>query len=228
MENKIDSLNKLSKTTKASSPIKDLEALINKDGTFSVQNIRNISLLKQLWKLDCQAYSVEEDPYSLSFEDFSNWWKQYSLGSKVLVVSNRIVTSIGIYPLSREQYSSFLKGDLEENQLIPVSLKECKKNPQSYWYVSGLIKDENYTTLGLKIHPLYHLLKESLGLWLDSGHLKFPISIGALSLSKSACALLSKFGFVNKGVNSEGQLLHELTLYSLEDLQTLLRNRRLI
>lgn len=221
-----DKFNK-TKNTKASIPLEDLEALVNNDGTFSIQNIRNISNLKQLWKLDAQAYSLDK-PYDLSFSEFSTWWKQYSLGSKVLIVSNRIVSSIGIYPLSKDQYVGFLEGSLSENQLIPVSLKECKKTPQPYWYVSGLIKDENYTNLGLKIHPIYHLLKESLGLWLDSGHLEFPISVAALSLSKSACALLSKFGFVRKGQTPEGSFLYELSISSIEEAQTLLRNRRLI
>jgi hypothetical protein len=214
--------------TKASIPLADLEALITKDGTFSIQNVRNISTLKQLWRLDIQAYSTEDKPYDLSFQEFSNWWRQYPLGSKVLTVSDRIVSSIGIYPLREDQYSKFLKGELEESKLIPVSLKDCKKERQHYWYVSGILKDEHYIDLGLKIHPLYHLLKESLGLWLTSGHIDFPISIASLSISKSGSTLLSKFGFVQQGVNSEEQILYELKLSSIEELQTLLRNRRLI
>lgn len=218
----------MAKKTKASIPLQELEALINQDGTFSVQNIRNISLLRQLWKLDTAAYSTEDKAYELSFAEFSNWWRRYSLGSKVLVVNDQIVSSIGIYPLTQDQYLSFSAGSLNENDLLPVSLKECKKTPQQYWYLSGIVRDENYVHLGLKIHPLYHLLKESLGLWLDSGHLKFPIFITAIALNSSASALLTNSGFSQKEFGKDGFPLYELELSSLEDTKSLLRTRRLI
>lgn len=148
----------------------------------------DLTRLKELWEIDREAYG----DCSLEFSEFQTWWNLYELGSRILIEDNKIVASIGIYPILYQQAESFVQGQICEGDLLPVSLEICDQQPQNYWYVSGIVVARNYRGWG---SPLRSLMRMGIGLWLSSGHLSYPLTLFAIGEYEDGARLLKLIGF---------------------------------
>ena len=150
---------------------------------YSIQNVENIEQLKQLWKLDMQAYH----DCTITFPTFKKWWSCYPFGSKVYLENGEIVASIGLYPIEEGMAKAFRAGHISETDLVPLRLKECQRTPQKFWYASGILLNDALLKTDphrmLRNHPVKPLLQNGLQLWLASGHVDYPATLFALGLS---------------------------------------------
>lgn len=161
-----------------SSPYVDLQS----------QPVADLEQLRELWLIDKEAYQDQ----SLEFEEFSQWWQCYPLGSRVLLADGRIVASIGVYPLSAKQAIGFASGDLPESELQPVFLDDCQQQPVRDWYASGIVVVESMRG---KNNLLKKLLQIGLSSWLESGHVTYPLNVMAIAEYDIGRRLLEFFGF---------------------------------
>lgn len=188
-----------------------------------IQHIDSIERLEELWRIDKQAYQ----DVSLELEEFSRWWQCYEFGSRVLIENDRIIASIGIYPIASEQALEFADGQITEGDLMPVSLSECEQVAQHHWYASGIVVSEDYRGEG---SPLKTLLRMGLAYWMNSGHIAYPVSVMAIAEYEIGARLLSLFGFQKIRDGStlpDGCDLYQLYLKSEQELRSLMRVKRL-
>jgi hypothetical protein len=154
-----------------------------------VHRIANLEQLKELYLIDSDAYQE----CSIPFEVFELWWSSYEPGLNVISRKNKIIASIGIFPISVEQYQDFTKGRITESDLLPVSLEECEETPQHCWYFSGIVISPNIR--GTKAAPLKLLLWAGLGQWAGSSYISYPAQCCALGYSQEGQLMLKRFGF---------------------------------
>ena len=189
-------------------------------GAVFAQNIETEEQLRELWEIDKEAYQ----DCSLQFEPFLDWWRRYSYGSRNLVVQDRIIASIGIYPLSKEQAQSFLAGEIREADLKPVLLEECDQKKVSDWYCSGIVVVPELQNKGL----LKTLLQIGIGSWAATGHIKYPLTLYGLAEYKIGEKLFNKFGFtkaVDKEALPDGCDLYKAEVASFAELEAKLHSR---
>lgn len=188
---------------------------------FRIENIVEIDRLHELWMIDQQMYP----DCKLTFEEFSSWWNHYDLGSKVLLQDDRIVSSIGIYPMDINQAWSFQQGLIAEGSLVPPSVAQCAEDPISNWYFSGIFVVPEMQGWN---SPAKRMLRTGISVWLDSGHIAYPASLLALASSESGRDWLTFFGFekIKDGAELPDRLdLYQLQARSPKQLQTLLREK---
>lgn len=165
-----------------------IELLSHPQPRYQIQRVESLERLRELWEIDKEAYK----DCSLEFEPFVEWWNRYECGSRNLLENDRIVASIGLYPLYAEQYQAFVNGWIKESALKPVTLTECEEEPVSTWYSSGIVVAEHARGWG---SPLPILLNRGIRSWLDSGHLRYPLDLIAIAEYDEGARLLELFGF---------------------------------
>lgn len=188
---------------------------------YTIQAVESVERLRQLWEIDKSAYL----DCSLPFEPFLEWWQRYEFGSRILLESDRIVASLGIYPLSGEQYNAFHAGSIREALLKPVPFQACEIESCQHWYASGIVVAESDRGWG---SPLLTLLSSGLRCWLDSGHLSYPLSIMAIAEYDAGARLLELFSFSKAKDKSEmpdGCDLYELKIANRKQALLLLKQR---
>ena len=197
---------------------------------YSIQNVATIEQLKELWRLDMQAYQN----CTIPFKTFKQWWSHYPFGSKVYLENNAILAAIGFYPIEVTMALAFMNGELPETDLVPVRLRDCLRTPQHYWYASGILLNNTLLDADphrrLRDHPVKPLLKNALHLWLGSGHMEFPAKLFALGLTPEGTNMLCRFGF-SETRSAEAMPdhcgLYDLTLTSTEQVLKVLAGRSL-
>lgn len=190
------------------------------------QSLKKIDHLRRLWSIDADAYQE----CSISFECFRRWWQRYPLGNTVIMTeTDEIVASIGIWAIAPEQFSAFTTGQIREQQLLPVPLSHCQKQPQTNWYVSGVVLAEAYRGR-IKRNPLLQLLSAALGDWIGSDHVAFPLQVVALGEYEEGDNLLQRFGFskvADREQMPDGCHLYSLEIQSEEHAESILKSRNL-
>lgn len=166
----------------------ELLAFLEPLNVLSSGRIETEAELQELWQIDKAAYG----DCSLDFGRFLDWWRCYPYGSKVLFAQGRIVASIGVYPLHKEQAEAFMAGSIPESALVPVPVEECEAHPVHHWYCSGIVVVPELQNRGL----LRSLLKLGLGSWQLSGHVGYPLKVLGLAEYNIGEKLLQKHGFV--------------------------------
>lgn len=187
----------------------DLAArVIGQPESHFVQSVSNLQQLEELFAIDREAYGDN----SISWERFQEWWTLYPQGSRVLLKDGQILASIGIYPLSDEQFESFTQGTIAEECLKPVPSDECDLLAQHYWYVSGIViskemRDIQNRSLGDLIKAermLKSLMQLAIGSWLTSGHVAYPFEVIAIELKPEISEkVLIPMGFKKERDGSE-------------------------
>lgn len=188
------------------------------------QPVADLDQLRQLWRIDQAAYL----DCSLSFDRFVEWWEAYVYGSRVLLDGDRILASIGIYPLSSQQAQAFSSGTIPESELKPVLFDECVVNPQNNWYASGIVVAESFR--GHASSPLKTLLQSGLSAWLDSNHVAYPVSLWSIAEYDIGAKLLNFFGFTKTregGQMPDGCDLYHRSFASKQEARDFLRHKGL-
>jgi hypothetical protein len=188
-----------------------------------IQPVASVEQLQQLWAIDKDAYL----DCSLSFEAFKEWWERYEFGSRILLDRDRILASIGIYPLYAEQAAAFISGMIPESDLRPVTMAECEQNRQHNWYASGIVVAEHLRGWN---SPLKTLLQLGLTYWLSSGHIAYPLNIWAIAEYEIGARLLNCLGFVKVRDGStmpDGCDLYNAQFDSEKQIRSMLRAKGL-
>ena len=152
--------------------------------------ITSIAQLEDLWRIDKEAYGE----HSLEFEPFLEWWNAYPYGSRCLFLGGNIVASIGIYPLSQEQFNGFVNGEIAEGDLVP-----CLLNKSDHWYFSGMVILPEYQNRGLA----RRLLRMGVGGWIRSGHLEYPAQVCGLAQTEAGRKALELMDFKRSKTGSK-------------------------
>ncbi len=155
--------------------------------------------------IDAESY----EDCSISFEAFASWWISYPLGNTVVWRQHQIVASLGLWPLSAEQYTAFTTGIIREETLRPLSLEQCAAEPSGYWYLSGIIVIPALRRQPTS--PLQTLIAATLKLWSKSGHVASSIRCCALGHADQGRRLLGKLGFAQ--ISNGTALPDEYPLY---------------
>lgn len=199
------------------------EILSGQRSELCIQTLSTLEQLRQLWEIDKAAYAE----CSLEFDEFAEWWHRYPLGSQCLMDGDRILASLGLYPLSEAQATDFYEGRIPESDLLPVTLAECEDNPQHYWYASGVVVIEGLRGWG---SPLKTLLQYALPLWGNSGHVAYPLHIYSVAEYEIGAKILSYLGFSQQRSAAEmpdGCALYAIEVVSPQQELTLLKRKGL-
>lgn len=213
----------------------ELAQLIRRSPRFETpRSVDSIHELRALWEIDADAYQE----CSISFECFRQWWQRYPKGNTVIFDGDRIIASVGLWPLSSEQYEAFTAGQIAESELQPVPLSQCERyttrdsahyQGQHYWYASGIVLAKEYRGR-LKNNPLLTLLEHAIPMWIESNHVTFPLHIAALGEYVDGNNLLEGFGFGREKDSSEMPdkcHLYTLSLESEDEAAQILQARNL-
>jgi len=78
------------------------------------------------------ATVIEPVPWaSITYERFREWWSSFPLGSRALYFRNRVMGSIGIWPLS-DRYGQLLKSaQLKGSQLVDRKITFTTQKPRN-------------------------------------------------------------------------------------------------
>jgi hypothetical protein len=155
----------------------------------TLHRINSIEQLKELWLIDGEAYQE----CNLPFDVFEDWWRRYEIGMTQVRRNGELVASIGIFPLSPQQYEEFTTGVIAEADLKPVTLDQCEYEAQQYWYFSGVVLLPRLR--GKKSAPLKLLLKVALWQWLTSRHIRYPARNCAMAYSSEGEQMVKRFQF---------------------------------
>lgn len=191
---------------------------------FHFQAIASLEQLYQLWEIDRDAYQEQ----SLSFERFQEWWERYELGSRVLLEGDRILASLGLYPVSCHHFDKFTAGLIPERDLLPLPLEQCEESPASCWYASGIVVSPSARGWG-KPH-VNRLMSYAFHQWVDSGHISYPLQVAAIAEYEQGAKLLQALGFqkLQDGYGlPDGCDLYWISFASEEEVRSLLRSRGL-
>lgn len=173
----------------------------------SFQPVESIAQLRELFAIDADAYG----DCSLEFETFRDWWERYGWGSRVLLADDqRIIASVGIYPLQPQQADDFERGAIPESALRPVQWIDDRFDPVSNWYVSGIVVAEDLRGWA---SPLGKLLRFGIASWLDSRHIAYPASVLSLGQSDLGKRCLEMLGF--EKLQDAAQMPDRCDLYKL-------------
>jgi hypothetical protein len=173
------------------------------------QYIESADQLRELWMIDADAYG----DCSISFECFLNWWERYPYGNSVIFCDGTVIASIGLWPISAQQATAFIEGEIPEAQLVPLTLQDCQKEPQHNWYASGIVL-KNPLRGNLKNNPIKMLLERGVGEWFDSGHIAYPMRLLALAEYTEGENLLTRFNFMQ--IRTRNHMPDKCDLYSLQ------------
>jgi hypothetical protein len=188
----------------------------------TLHRISSIEQLRELWMIDGEAY----EDCLLPFDVFETWWRRYEPGMTQVRRDGELIASIGIFPISPEQYTQFTTGVIAEAELLPVTLEECEVSPQQYWYFSGVVLIPELR--GKKKAPLKLLLSVALEQWRTSGHIQYPVHNCAMAYSEEGEQMVKRFSFLQIP-NSESFPdycpLYQMTLDSEQELLNLIRRR---
>lgn len=173
---------------------------------YEAGTVESLEVLRELWQIDKKAYG----DHSLEFEPFLEWWNLYPHGSRCLFLKDKIVASIGIYPLSVEQSQAFRDGHLVESELRPVSIAQCAEEGVQDWYVSGIVVVDEWQNRGL-VRPL---IRSAIENWMNSGHIHYPVRLFSLGQTLKGVKALKLFGLE---FTTSGDLLpDQLDMYYME------------
>lgn len=133
--------------------IKKLHSMMKQDRELRFRTIPDKETLKRLWKLDQQAYGE----YSIDFETFIEWWKQYPSGILIMTRGSKILGSIGIWPLTEECFEEIK--ELRKNEknirahdiVTQAEAFKCKT-----WYISGIMLNTPEQSFHLLIAHALH------------------------------------------------------------------------
>jgi hypothetical protein len=162
-----------------------------------IQSPQTIEQLRQLWEIDKRAYG----DCSLDFEKFADWWRLYPYGVRCLMAEEQIMAAVGVYPLSKEQWTAFSEGQISEALLLPVSLEECEATPQKHWYASGVVVIE--ALRGKSNSPLRTLIQFALSSWISSTHVAYPLNLIAITEYPIGAKILKYLDFVKAADGSK-------------------------
>lgn len=116
--------------------VKKIESKIKKDTKLKFTTVKDKETLKQLWKIDQQAYG----DYNIVFETFLEWWTQYQPGILIMMRGSEILGSVGIFPITEECFEDLKELRKREqnihcHDIIPTNqVLSCRT-----WYVSGVM-----------------------------------------------------------------------------------------
>ena len=92
----------------------------------------SIDKLSELWAIGKAAYGAE----SLSWETFKVWWRSYRPGVKSVVLEDRIVGAIAIWPLSERCANRLASGRIKNRTRSDESLqRDRNRGFVSHWNV---------------------------------------------------------------------------------------------
>lgn len=209
----------MTSTTPAIAAYEELSQLIQ-PVHFHPARITTIDQLRELWQIDDAAYQ----DCSLPFKVFRGWWQRYPLGITIILSEQKIVASLGCWPITPEQFDAFITGQIKETDLLPVPLSQCERSPQDCWYFSGVVLRPEFRG-SVKKNPLLRLLRAGVGHWVESSHIAFPAKLAALGEFVEGENLLSSFGFSktrDKSQMPDGCNLYTQTLPSEKPVEKLL------
>lgn len=190
---------------------------------YNVRNIQTTEELEKLWQIDVEAYQEA----SITLDEFYSWWDKYESGLKALFHSDKVVGAFGLWPLSRKMAKQFKDGEVREGDLQPLELLETDSCKTRYWYVSGIVLRPALRK-PTKTNPIVLLLTVGLNIWMESGHLDFPVEVSSIAYSNEGQRLLERFGFIkirDLCNNVDPYPLYCLKARSKHDLASILRKR---
>jgi|GEM_PF-2270905 len=190
---------------------------------YSVRNIQSTEELEQLWQIDLEAYQEA----CITLDEFYGWWDRYEPGLKVLFRGEKVVGAFGLWPLTSKIAKRFKEGEMREGDLHPFELLDSDSCKTRYWYVSGIVLRPELRK-SPKTNPIVMLLTVGLNIWLESGHLDFPVEVSAIAYSKEGQRLLERFGYIKiRDIcnSSDPYPLYCLKARSKHDLANILRKR---
>lgn len=154
---------------------------------YEVRNLSSVSELKELWKIDIEAYG----PSNISFDVLQDWWMAYPAGIYGLFIQGRISGALGIWPVNRRWMMAFASGRAAEEDLKPEIIKTSGNRGTDLWYISGLVIERRLRrSMAVPI-----LLKEATVGWAIDGRLKHPVRLAAIAISDDGEKLLGRYGF---------------------------------
>jgi hypothetical protein len=156
------------------------------------------------------------------------WWETFPLGLWVAVDdSNRVLGTMGVWPLPRTVAEQFSAGRRAERDLPANGFVACQDEPTDCWYVSGVTVRPEYR----RTHLVRVLVTDSLHGWMRRCVLRFPLRCLALAQSLEGLRLLQRCGFRlvrDKDLMPDGFPLYALELQAWPDLRSLLIRRGLL
>jgi hypothetical protein len=190
---------------------------------YSVRQIQTTEELEKLWKIDMEAYQDA----SITLDEFYSWWDKYEFGLKALFLGDKVIGAFGLWPLSSKMSRQFKEGEVCEGDLRPTELIETDSRKTRYWYVSGIVLRPEFRKPS-KTNPIVTLLTIGLNIWMESGHLDFPVEVSAIAYSIQGKRLLERFGFIkirDLCSDTNPYPLYCLKARSKHDLANILRKR---
>lgn len=167
--------------------VRRIKAKIRGNLELKFKTVQDKETLKQLWKIDQQAYG----DYNINFDTFLEWWTKFPLSNLVMMRGSTILGSVGILPLTEECFEDLKELRKREQNIHAQDImsvdqaRSCRT-----WYISGIM-------LVSTPEQTFHLLiSQALRHWLDIalddiGIFKFL----ALAYTKADQDLLLLLGF---------------------------------
>lgn len=180
-----------------------LELLPDVSPVVSCKYIETPAELRDLWRIDDEAYADASIPYSL----FEDWWTAYPKGLKAIFYGDQVMGAVGLWPVSKRWSVQFCNGEVGEADLPSSALAHYRSRAACYWYASGIV-----LVPALRGgRAVAKLLSEALRLWEEGEQVLFPATIYALAYSKSGSALLRRLEF--RLMRSRSQMPDRYPLY---------------
>jgi hypothetical protein len=145
-----------------------------------------------------------------------------STRTETLLLEDRVVGAIGIWPLSERCARRLAAGRIKESEITGRMMRGRK--PARCWYVSGIVLGPEIAG-GAAIRALF---SQGIGSWLTRGNIEFPCELLALANSLEAETLLQGFNFFkvqNAKAMPDNVPLFGLKMDTKEELVSLLRAR---
>lgn len=167
--------------------VRRIKSRIKRDTKLKFKTVEDKETLKQLWKIDQQAYG----DYNISFETFLEWWTKYPLSNLVMMRGSEILGSVGILPLTQECFEELKELHKKEQNIRLHDILSIDQAPFcKTWYISGaMLVDKSEQVLPL-------LIAQALEHWLSmvSDNRK-NFKLLALAYTKEDRDLLSSLEF---------------------------------
>ncbi len=155
-----------------------------------VRPVQNEADLREIDRIDQDTFGQN----ALSFEKLQALHLTYPDGHRLLCAEDVILGYISLWPLTPQQASALIAGQLPEKERTPMTTIQVAEMGAQFWYVGGMIIDPALRK-PIKDNPIGMMLAMALNSWAEGGQLNYPTEVLTTAYSPEGAALLQRFGF---------------------------------